>query len=155
MARSKRHKARGQESSAPSSLPFEVDMTASAEEIYKDLYRKARAAENRGDYGSSHCTTFDMVRDAVKRIIPADPFNKKYALRGELSNMFRIRKGRLRICWIASSKMHRVCILFISESLRKEGDAQDPYVILQNMVDAGKFDEIFGQFGVRVQRTRQ
>ena len=67
-----------------------------------------------------------MVRDAIKITIANDPLNKKYALRDQLSKMFRLRKGRLRICWIASSRVRRVCILFISETLRKKGDASDP-----------------------------
>jgi hypothetical protein len=50
--------------------------------------------------------------------------------------------------------MKRICILFISESLRKEGDVGDPYIILQNMVDAGTFDSIFSEFGMRMARLR-
>ena len=125
-------------------------MTATAETVYKHLHHQAKSAERRGDYANSHITRFEMVKDAIKRIIPNDPLNKKHALRGELSNLFRLKKGRMRICWIASSKMRRVCILFISESLRKEGDAHDPYLILQNMVSSGTFDAIFTQFGVRM-----
>jgi mRNA-degrading endonuclease RelE of RelBE toxin-antitoxin system len=127
---------------ASSPAPYEVDMTASAEAIYRDLYRKAKDAERRGDGSSAHVTTFNMVRDVVTRLIPSDPLNRGYALRGELSNIFRLRKGRLRICWIASSKLRRVCILFISETLRKEGDANDPYVIFRKIVDAGQLDSI-------------
>jgi mRNA-degrading endonuclease RelE of RelBE toxin-antitoxin system len=137
-----------------SSAPFDVDMTATAEATYKDLYRAAKAAEQRGDYASPHITKFEMVRDAIKRIIPAEPLSKKHALRGELSNLFRLKKGRMRICWIASSKLHRVCIMFISETLRKAGDASDPYAILHNMVDSGTFDAIFTQFGVRMPRLK-
>ncbi len=129
-------------------------MTATAEAVYRELYRKAQEAENAGDHGSMHCTTFNMVRDAIKHAIPADPLNKKYALRGQLSNVFRLRKGRMRICWIASSRMRRICVLFISETLRKEGDAKDPYVILQNMVDSGTFDSIFSRFGIRMSRLK-
>ena len=129
-------------------------MTSTAEAVYKDLYRKAQEPEIAGDYGSMHCTTFNMVRDAVKRVIPADPLNKKYALRGALSNLFRLRKGRMRICWIASSRMRRICILFISQTLRKDGDAKDPYVILQNMVDSETFDAIFSQFAIRMARLK-
>jgi len=135
-------------------LAYGIDMTVSAEAVYVELARKAKAAEKSGNYASAHVTTFNMVRDAIKITIANDPLNKKYALRDQLSNMFRLRKGRLRICWIASSRVRRVCILFISETLRKEGDASDPYVIFQNMVDAGKFDAIFQQFGVRVDRLR-
>jgi mRNA-degrading endonuclease RelE of RelBE toxin-antitoxin system len=134
------------------SLAYGIDMTKSAEVVYLDLFRKAKEAEKGGDYANAHITTFNMIQDAVKRIIPNDPMNKKYALRGELSNIFRLRKGRLRICWIASSRMRRVCIMFISETLRKEGDASDPYLILQSMIDSGTFDSIFQQFGVRMNR---
>ena len=131
--------------STSSSLVYEVEMTRSAETVYKDLYRKAKEAELKADYTNSNCTTFDMVKDVVKRIIPGDPINRKYALRGELSNVFRIRKGRMRICWIASSK----------HTLRKEGDASDPYVILQQMVDSGTLDALFSQFGVRMPRLHK
>jgi mRNA-degrading endonuclease RelE of RelBE toxin-antitoxin system len=155
-ARSKGRKASksAEASLAPSSFPYEVDMTASAEAVYTDLYRKAKEAERQGNYSSTHITTFEMIKDAVKRIIPNDPINKKHALRGDLSNLFRLRKGRLRICWIASSKMRTVCILFISESLRKDGDASDPYVIFQNMIDSGTFDSLFADFGIRMARLR-
>jgi len=141
-----------QEAAVPSS--YEVEMTASAEATYKELYRRSKEAELRGDYGSVHCSTFNMVRDAVRRIIPADPLSRKHALRGELSNIFRLKKGRLRICWIASSKIRKVCVLFISETLRKDGDVNDPYVIFQNMVNAGTFDSLFQQFAVRMPRSR-
>jgi mRNA-degrading endonuclease RelE of RelBE toxin-antitoxin system len=154
-AKSKGRKARKPtEASAPSSFPYEVDMTATAEAVYTELHRKAKEAENQGDYSNTHITTFEMIRDAVRRIIPSDPINKSHALRGDLSNIFRLRKGRLRICWIASSKMRRVCILLISESLRKAGDANDPYVVFQNMIDSGTFDSLFADFGVRMARLR-
>jgi|SRR5579863_6148623 len=154
-ARSKTHKARKlTEASAPSSSSYAVDMTATAEAVYVELHRKAKEAETQGDYSSTHITAFEMVKDAVKRIIPQDPINKKHALRGDMSNIFRLRKGRMRICWIASSKMRRVCVLFISESLRKEGDANDPYIIFQNMIDSGTLDTLFADFGVRMARLR-
>jgi hypothetical protein len=142
------------EVSAPSFLPYEVDMTATAEAVYTDLYRKAKAAESQGNYPSTHITTFEMIRDAVRRIIPNGPINKSHALRGDLSNIFRLRKGRHKICWIASSKMRVVCILLISESLRKEGDANDPYAIFQNIIDSGTFDSLFADFGIRMARLR-
>lgn len=159
MVRSKNrkvHKPTAQASapSLSSSLLYDIDMTATAEAVYKELGRNARQAEQKGEYTSNHITTFEMVRDVIKRIIPTDPTNRKYGLRGELSNIFRIRKGRMRICWIASSKLHRVLILFISETLRKEGDANDPYVILQNMMDSGNLDGYFSELGVRMARLR-
>lgn len=150
----KGHKARKDATANTPASAYEVDMTASAEQVYKKLHRLARDAEKAGDYASAHCTTFKMVKEAIKVIIPNDPLNKKHALRGDLSNLFRLKKGRLRIVWIASSKLRRICIMFISETLRKEGDADDPYAILQNLVDNGNFDAVFKQFGIRMARLR-
>jgi mRNA-degrading endonuclease RelE of RelBE toxin-antitoxin system len=130
-------------------------MTASAEAVYAELYRKAKAAEANGHPESAHCTTLNMVREAVKTIIPNDPLNKRYALRGKLSNIFRLRKGRLRICWIASSQVRRICILFIAQTLRKEGDSHDPYVIFQNLLESGLFDEVMQKLDVRTPRAKR
>jgi mRNA-degrading endonuclease RelE of RelBE toxin-antitoxin system len=128
--------------------PYKVDMTASAEKVYVDLYSKCKTAQDLGHPESAHCTTFHMVQEAIKKLIPHDPINKRHALRGHLSNIFRLRKGRLRITWIASSTMRRVCILFISETLRKEGDPNDPYEIFKSQFDSGLFDEALQKLGV-------
>ena len=133
-----------------SSEPYKVDMTASAEAVYVALCKKAKEAEKRGDYSSSHCTVFNMVRSALRESIPSDPLNRLYALTGDLSNIFRIKKGRYRICWIASSKLRRICILYISETLRKEGDVNDPYRIFAQAVMSGQFNDIFAKYGVRM-----
>ena len=148
-------KGDGRREKAPvSDAPYSVEMTASAEAVYTDLYRKAKSAESRGNPENAHCTTFNMVREAVKIIIPNDPLNKRYALRGKLSNIFRLRKGRLRICWIASSQSRRICILFIAQTLRKEGDASDPYVVFQNLLGSGRLDEVMREFEVRTRRPK-
>jgi mRNA-degrading endonuclease RelE of RelBE toxin-antitoxin system len=129
-------------------------MTASAEAVYVDLYRKSKHARKREDYTSTHCTVFNMIREAVREIIPHDPLDKKYALSGHLSNVFRIKKGRYRICWIASSQLRKVCILYISESLRKEGDIGDPYRIFAQAVMSGQFNDMFAQLGVRMPQLK-
>lgn len=129
--------------------PYEVDMSASAEAVYVDLYKRAHVAEANGDPTNAVCTTFRMVEEAIERIIPRDPHNKKHALRDDFSNIFRLQKGRLRICWIASSKMRRVCILFISETQRKEGDANDPYRLFAKLLMSGDLDEHFHRMGVK------
>jgi mRNA-degrading endonuclease RelE of RelBE toxin-antitoxin system len=147
--------ARRERNEPLSPQPYTVEMTASAEAVYVDLYRKAKAAENSGRPESAHCTAFNMVSEAIKKIIPNDPLNKRYALRGKLSNIFRLRKGRLRICWIVSSQMRRICILFIAQTLRKEGDAKDPYVIFQNLLDSGHFDEAMRKLNVKMPRVKR
>jgi hypothetical protein len=89
------------------------------------------------------------MADAIDSIIHHDPLSIGNALSGSLSNIFRVKKGRLRIYYAASSKEHKIVILYISESLRKAGDAHDPYSVFARMVLRGQFDEVFASLGVR------
>ena len=106
------------------------------------------AAQKRGDVNSAHCTTLRMVDDALDALAH-DPIDKKYALSGSLSNIFRIKKGRMRICWLASSQKRKVTVLYISETPRKEGGARDPYKVFTNLVLSGQFDAVFDKLGVK------
>lgn len=141
---------------APSSMTkYDVYLTDTAEAVYTEMHRRSKEAEMRGDTTNAHCTTFRQVQDAIKNIIPSDPINRRYALSGELSNIFRLKKGRMRICWVASSKQHKVVILFISDTPRKQGDINDPYRIFAQMVMSGDFDEVFGELGIRIPPRQQ
>jgi hypothetical protein len=128
---------------------YEIRLSASAEEAYERYFDLAEAARQRGDLTNSHITTMDMLDEVMTKVIPRDPFNRKYALQGDLSKIFRYWKGRLRICWIGSSEKRTVYIVFISETLRKAGDANDPYKILGRLVLAGQFDGIFEELGIQ------
>ena len=112
-------------------------MTASAEAVYKDLHQQSINAEGKGDPTNQHCSTFRMVDEAIRKLIPANPTDKKYALHGPLSDFFRIKKGRLRIVWAVSTAHRGILIVFISDTPRKDGDAQDPYVVLNRLAKAG------------------
>jgi mRNA-degrading endonuclease RelE of RelBE toxin-antitoxin system len=133
----------------PSAPPYHIFLTDSAMAVYTELYNKNKEAEAKGDHTNSFCTTFRMVQEAIKVIIPQNPVDRKYALTGPLSNLFRLKKGRYRICWVASSEHRTIFIVFISETLRKEGDTNDPYRILTKMVLTGKLDPIFDKLGIR------
>ena len=86
-----------------------------------------------------------MVEEVIKKVIPFDPLNKRFGVSGPLSRFFRIKKGRHRICWAASSENRTVCILFISETLRKEGDVDDPYNIFTKLVLSGEFSDVLAK----------
>jgi mRNA-degrading endonuclease RelE of RelBE toxin-antitoxin system len=90
-----------------------------------------------------------MIQDALKNQIPHDPTSKRFALSGKLSNFFRMHKGRHRICWAVSTEKKLICVLFISETLRKAGDVNDPYRVFEKALVTGEFDEILGKIGVR------
>jgi toxin YhaV len=152
MARTRRPPRRAEPAvleQAPAPPPFQVFLTDAAKAVYAELYRKSRAAEERGDAANTACTTFRMVQEAIKVIIPQNPLDRRHALSGALANIFRLKKGRYRICWICSSRHRTIFILFISESLRKEGDVNDPYRVFTKLVMTGEFDSIFDQLGVR------
>ena len=121
----------------PLPKPYTIDLTESAEAVYLGLRQRSLDAEAKGDPSNQHCTTFRMVDQAIRTVIPADPTNKKYALHEPLANFFRIAKGRLRIVWAVSTEHRAILIVYISETLRKEGDAQDPYRVLGRLARAG------------------
>jgi mRNA-degrading endonuclease RelE of RelBE toxin-antitoxin system len=131
----------------PSSAPYEVFFSETAAKVYARLHRKMAEAEARGEMSSAHRTKFRMVEDVVKKVIPFDPLNKRYGLAGPLPRFFRIKKGRHRICWAASSEKRTVCILFISETLRKAGDVDDPYNVFTKLVLSGEFRDVLAKLG--------
>lgn len=136
------------------SAPYDVKFSEHAFSVYQVLHQKMQDAEKRGDTSSSHHTVFRMIEDAIKNFIPRHAIDKNYGLAGPLSKFFRVKKGRYRICWAASSERREVCILFISETMRKAGDANDPYKIFEKLVQSGQFDHLLGRFGVDVSTIR-
>lgn len=112
-------------------------------------------AEKRGESNSAHHTVFRMIEETIKVLIPRNPIDPQYGLRGALSKFFRIKKGRHRICWAANSTMRRVCILFISETLRKEGDKNDPYALFEHMLKSGKYDYLLNKLGIESKALRE
>ena len=131
-----------------SSAEFEVELTETAERVYRKLYEDAQVCL--GADSNAKVKLFNMVDEAVTRIIPHDPLNPTKSLSGHLSNIFRIKKGRTRICYVASSKHRKIVILYISESPRKAGDVHDPYEIFTQMVLSGTFDRTFANLGMKL-----
>ena len=151
MTSQKRHKASNltdQIASKDSSAAFEVTLSEAAESAYDGFYKRAADARNRGEATSYHYTSLNMIDEVLEHIIPRDPFNKQYALQGNLSGIFRMKKGRFRIGWIGNSTLRQVTVIFISENLRKEGDSKDPYRLLTAMLLSGECDEVFVGLGL-------
>jgi mRNA-degrading endonuclease RelE of RelBE toxin-antitoxin system len=126
---------------------FEITLSKYAESAYLGFRDRSHKAVERGETSNYHITAFHMIRDAIRQI-EANPTDSRYALAGDLSGIFRMKKGRVRICWVTSIETRAICILFISETLRKEGDKNDPYAIFTKMVMSGEFKNVFGPLGV-------
>jgi mRNA-degrading endonuclease RelE of RelBE toxin-antitoxin system len=129
---------------------YNVELTPTAQKIYEEMYAEAEACTTAGDTSNSKVTALRMVDDAIDNIIPHDPFSVRNSLSGPLANIFRVKKGRLRIYYAASSKDKKIVILYISQTLRKSGDVNDPYSIFTRMVMTGRFDQVFANLGVRI-----
>ena len=134
---------------ADASAAYEVQLSKAAEAVYEGYYSRAAEARERGEATSAHYTALNMIDQAIDEIIPRDPFNKRYALEGNLSGIFRLKKGRMRICWIVSSNLKRAVVIFISETLRKAGDSADPYELIASMLMRGELTEEFEKLGLR------
>jgi mRNA-degrading endonuclease RelE of RelBE toxin-antitoxin system len=129
---------------------YRVELTSTAQKVYEEIHADAQACIEAGDTSNAKVATLRMVDDAIDNIIPHDPFALRNALSGPLSNLFRVKKGRMRIYYAVSSKEGRIVILFISQTLRKAGDINDPYSIFTRLVMTGRFDQVFAQLNVRI-----
>jgi mRNA-degrading endonuclease RelE of RelBE toxin-antitoxin system len=128
---------------------YSVVLTPTAEKIYRQIHDDAQACIEDGDTSNAKVKLLRMVDDAIDNLIPHDPLSPDRALTGALSNTFRVKKGRLRIYYAASSKERKIVVLYISETLRKEGDVNDPYSVFAQMVLQGRFKEVFATLGIR------
>jgi mRNA-degrading endonuclease RelE of RelBE toxin-antitoxin system len=129
---------------------YQVELTPTAQKIYEEMYADAQACVAAGNTPNAKVTVLHMVDDAIDNIIPHDPFCTTNSLSGPLANIFRVKKGRLRIYYAASSKEKKIVILYISQTLRKAGDINDPYSIFTRLVMTGRFDKVFERLGVRI-----
>jgi mRNA-degrading endonuclease RelE of RelBE toxin-antitoxin system len=127
---------------------YTIELTDIAEAVYNRLCQDAEACLGRGDETNSKVKRFRIVDDVLDRIIPHDPFAPERALSGSLSGIYRIKKGRLRICYVGNSKTRKITILYISDTPRKEGDSHDPYKVLTRLVKSGKFNALLSRVGI-------
>ena len=107
---------------------YTIELSEIAERVYRRLYEAAKVCLEAGDTTNSKVTTFNMVEEALDRLIPHDPFNPAMGLSGRVSGIYRMSKVRIRICYIGSSKLKRIQVPFISNTPRKAGDVNDPYL---------------------------
>lgn len=122
---------------------YSVELTEIAEAAYKTYYNAAEPHVRKGDTSHPAVKQLRLIDECLDKLIPHNPLDPARALAGNLAGIFRVSKGRLRICYIANKGRHLIVILYISETLRKDGDKHDPYRIFTNMVMSGKYDKFF------------
>ena len=97
---------------------YTVELTATAESVYRRIYEEAQACIKVGDISNSKVTLLRMIDDALDNLIPHDPFDPARALSGPLSNIFRIKKGRTRICYIGFQATQNRCPLHFGHAAK-------------------------------------
>jgi len=125
-----------------------VFLSTAAESAYEGFYSRAATSRDRGETTSHHLTALNMIDEVIAKTIPQDPFNIKYALQGDLSGIFRMKKGRLGICWMGRPNHKAIFVVFISETLRKDEDVNAPYRLVTRMMMSGECDEVLEALGL-------
>lgn len=128
---------------------YRIDLSLTAEKTYRDLFEKAKPHLDAGNTTHPIVKRLRLVDEYIDTIIPHEPFSKEKALSGILSTIFRVKKGRMRICYIGSSTANHIIVLYISETDRKDGDKNDPYIVFSKMILSGKFDKFFDALGMK------
>jgi hypothetical protein len=126
--------------------PYEINLTASAKAAYLELRQRARAAEARNDLADPNISAFHFVDHAIRHVIPNTPENTRFALHEPLTAMFRIKKGRIRIMWVANTDLRSVVIVFISNTPCKDADDAQKYATLNRLAKAGLLGTVLDDY---------
>jgi len=79
-----------------------------AAKVYQRIYKDAQDCLDRGDDTNSKVKLLRIVDEVLDTIIPHDPFAPERGLAGLLSGIYRIKKSRLRICYVGSSRQRKI-----------------------------------------------
>ena len=127
---------------------YQIELSEQAERAYTKAYLDAEASIKAGRPTSARVKRFRGIEEAVKKIIPQDPFAVNRSLSGKLAGIYRVKKGRIRICYVGSSTTKKIGILYISDKPRKQGDKNDPYVLFSKMMRSGTFVDFLEELDV-------
>jgi hypothetical protein len=106
-----------------------------------------------GAQSAQQAAPYETVADVIRTIVanPELAFMPKHALRSPLAGVFRIKKGRFRLFFIASREKQAAIVLFLG--YRKEGDKRDAYSEFERHLRRGAFDPQFVELGMKRPET--
>ncbi len=123
-------------------MPFAVERSREADRIISAM----QTAAEQNPQGAQAVVWRQVDRILGKVLTTDDALERTHGLRPPLSNVFRIKFGRARIFYIASSKTQRLVVLFIG--YRKRGDKNDAYEDFTRQLKRGSWDHWFKELGV-------
>jgi mRNA-degrading endonuclease RelE of RelBE toxin-antitoxin system len=91
---------------------------------------------------------YNAVLEIIEKVIGESDLAllPKNHLRPPLSPVLRIKKGRFRLFYIASTERQAATVLFLGQ--RKEGDKRDAYIEFTRHLKRGAFDRQFAELGL-------
>ena len=128
-------------------LEYTVELTQTAEQTYSRLFKEAKFCLDSGDKNNSKVATFRMLDEFLNVLIPRDPFSHHHALAGNLSEIFRVSKGGMKIFYVGSPEAKIISVLCIFETPRK---SEDFPALFRKFVLSGKYNKIFDRLGVEL-----
>lgn len=136
------------------STEYTVVLSGVAQEAYTRIFEEAQPALRSGNTSNAKVKLLRIVDECLDKLIPHDPLQRSRTLAGGLSSIYRVKKGRLRICYVVSHSERQIIVLYISESVRKDGDKHDPYKVFTHLVMSGEFDSLFEKIGLKKPERR-
>jgi mRNA-degrading endonuclease RelE of RelBE toxin-antitoxin system len=127
---------------------YRVVLLPNAEETYRRIYKDAQGPLSRNNATHPKVKLLRIIDECLNTIIPHDATSSRRALSGALAGFYRVKKGRMRICYAVAEQDSEILIMYISETPRKQGDKNDPYAVFTKIVMSGEYDEIFAKLGV-------
>lgn len=89
---------------------------------------------------------YTCVKRAAEQLLPEHALKEGHFLAGPMRGVvYRAKQGRLRIFYVVSREKKLVIILEVA--LRKDGDKNDAYRILERRIRHGDFDDSFAECG--------
>ncbi len=125
---------------------LQIQLTATAETEYTHFCDEAESCISKGDDCNPKVKLFRTLDEALTKTIPSDPFNRKMALSGPLSSIFRFSLEDLRVCYLGQGQESRIIVLYICQA---SGEEDDSYATFAYMVMSGKFDAAFASLGLK------
>lgn len=118
------------------------------EVTYSPLARDALAKMKAARPDSAQSVAYRGLSEVIRCIVSDSDiaFLPQFRLKRDLVGILRVKKGRLRLFYIASSQKGRAIVLMIG--YRKAGDKNDAYEELSYLLKRGAFKPQFDELGL-------
>lgn len=123
---------------AASADPYSVRLTPTAKAGYARLYQKAVTATAKDDPSKLNLR---LVEDAISRLIPASPDDKRYALTVPFAGVYRMKRGQTMICWMIQHSLRNVLVMYLEDAPTSAASIHERTRILATLVNAGLYKQ--------------